>query len=1657
MTAESSYPNVGIAELFERQAARTPDAVALLWDGGEWSYLELNRRANLLARRLHDAGIKKDHVVAVCVPRCPTLIAALLGVLKAGGAYLPLDYGDPPERLAQLSKDAKVEISIVPAQAQGSWLPPPERVLAVADEDPQPDPGNLSLPVEPDDLAYVMYTSGSTGFPKGVEIPHKGVVRLLFGTDFAAFGRDCVFLHHSPAAFDASTLEIWAPLLHGGRCALFPNDAMPLQDLAEWNTRFGVNTLWLTSSLFNALIEAAPQAFGEVRHVMTGGEALSAEHIRRAQKLVPRTLFTNAYGPTENTTFTCCYPIPCPLDDQAISVPIGRPIANTTVHLLDNDMQPVPAGEVGEIYAGGDGLARGYRNRLELTAELFLPDPFSGSPGARLYRTGDLARLRPDGNLEFLGRRDHQVKLRGFRIELEEVEAVLSRHPAVAAAAAVVQGETALEKRLVAFVSRQGEVSEDSLRQYLVGRLPSYMVPSVFAWLDKLPLTSNGKLNRRQLERLPALSKVGTEFVAPQPGLESDLARIAAEVLRLPSVGVTDNFFHCGGHSLLAMQFLANVSRTYGGSISLRDFYREPTVAALRRLVERQPVGTSPSSPICRSDAAGVLSFAQQRLWISDRIDSGGLHYLIPWVVDLRGALDVGALRNALDVIVARHEPLRTVFPDSDGVPEALILPQTPVPLKSWDVDESEWRQRAEEDSRQAIDLSAGPILRAKLYRLSAGRHILLLIFHHIAFDGWSLSIFRRELNELYAAHHFGRPPQLANLPVRYSDYAIWQRENWHNLDRSEALNGSPDVLLLTRPRPKRQSYDGRRQAILLDAGLMAKLRSLSREQDATLFMTLLAGFLVLLFRYSGQADIIVGTPTANRSCPEIYDLIGFFVNTLVVRTSLAGDLDFSELVTRVRESVLDALSHQDVPFEKLVEARNPERRLSHSPLFQVMFILQNVPPTKLNLPGLMAEEVEVDNGTAMFDLTMTLEECGGEIRGSLQYSTDLFDSTTAQRMTRHYVSLLQAATADSSAKIAELPLMDEAERSEVLRLGRGPLAYYPQTDVGTLFSRRAANNPDAIALVTDQGDWTYGQLNQLANGFAGRLAEFGVEPEEPVGICVERSPEMVAALLGILKAGAAYLPLDPAYPARRLSYMMENSGTRVVVARRGLFGPWFEQAERVLFCDEVYPEEMPRIPVIASGPDRAMYILYTSGSTGTPKGVAGEHRAVMNRLQWMWSAFPFDPAERCSLKTSLNFVDSVWEIFGPLLAGVPAVVISDTTLKDAKLLVQSLAHHRVTRIVLVPSLMRAILDIYPDLGNRLPDLRYWTCSGETLTPELAERFLSLLPGRTLLNLYGSSEVCADVTWHEVQPQANRSCVPIGKPIANTELLVLDENRQMVPIGTPGELYVGGPPLARGYWRNPEFTAQRFLRHPIGPGLGLRVFRTGDRVRFLANGDLEFLGRVDNQVKIRGQRIELDEISAVLRKMDDVLDAVVIAGEVDGAASRLIGFVVWKGTGGDSEKLRERLRTHLPEVMVPSSMTSIEALPLLPNGKVDRERLIAMKATPLARAKGARPLTVVEQQLCELWRGLLQVRHIDPADSFFDLGGNSLQAIRLCALIERELGQIVPAATIFEAPTLEQLGALLGKPTNPNPKSLLVPIQPGDTARPLFCLHLGRR
>jgi amino acid adenylation domain-containing protein len=1686
-----------VHRLIEAQAEAQPDAVAVVCNNDRLTYRELSERANQLAHQLQRLGIGPEKFVGICAEKSVELIVAVLGVLKAGGAYVPLDPTHPADRLSFMLEDTGMTVLLTQSQlrSQVEHLKPELHLVCldrdwpvIAEESPQ----NPASEVRPGNLAYVIYTSGSTGRPKGVMIEHRSLLNSFLAWK-EAYELDSVRAHLQMAnfAFDVFSGDFVRALCSGGRLVLCPRET--LLDAAELYAlmrREAVDCAEFVPAVLRPLaqhLEQTGQKLDFMRNLICGSDTWYAGEYQRFQKLCgPRTRLINSFGLTEAAVDSSYFESSTLALSADQLVPIGRPFANTQLYILDTHQQPVPIGVTGELYVGGAGLARGYLNNPQLTAEKFLElqiaeEEFRKAASAklkaqssklksatRLYRTGDLARFLPDGNIQFLGRADYQVKIRGFRIEPGEVEAALTSHPGVRQAVVNVCKDPRGADCLVAYFTAKSDAAPAAgeLRRFAADKLPAFMVPAAFVMMDELPLNSNGKVDRNALPAPDWESRTEDEFVAPRNETEETLAGIWRQVLNLSRVGIHEIFFELGGHSLLATQVTSRVREAFGVELPLRNVFEFPTIATLAEQIEKLQRTTTrlqapPIRPVPR-DGALPLSFAQQRLWFLEQLEPGSAAYNIPDAYRLRGPLDVAVFERCVNEIIRRHESLRTTFQTVGGKPLQVIAPelrlQIPViSLESPDSAqrEAEVKRLAREAASQPFDIARGPLLRVKLLRLEAEDHIVLLTTHHIVSDGWSSNILLREITILYQAFVTGQPSPLPEPQLQYADYAHWQR-TWLQGDTLAAqlaywkkqLADSPPLLELPtdRPRPAVQTFNGSYCKFELSGELSTRLNALSQRAGVTPFMALLAAFQLLLHRYTGQDDINIGTPVAGRNRAETENLIGLFVNTLVLRGRLDGDPVFTELLQQVRETALGAYDHQDLPFEMIVDELRLERNLSWSPLFQVMFVMQNNPADAQSVPGakLTISEVETWSGTAKFDLTLFMTESPTGYAGLFEYNTDLFDQTTIERMIGHFRTLLESIAARPEERISRLPVLTDAESHQILVEWNQTDADFPADQCfHELFAAQAARTPDAIAVMCGEQQLTFQALNARATQLARYLRKRGAGPETLVALCVERSLEMVVGLLGVLKAGAAYVPVDPTYPADRMAWMLTDSQAPLLLTQSHLKSQIEHlRSELHLVClDADWPqiaEESTDEFESGAGPDNLAYVIYTSGSTGRPKGALIGHRGLVNYLTWCLRAYPLAEGSGSIVHSSISFDLTVTSLFAPLLAGRRVVLVPEG--EGAAALGEALRREENLSLVKITPAHLKLLGQQLEPAEAAGRTRAFIIGGENLTADHIAFWREHAPETKLINEYGPTETVVGCCVYETPRHEHLSgVIPIGRPIINTQLYILDKYQQPVPVGVPGELYIGGAGVARGYLNRPELTAEKFIewavvssqwavatdRGPLPTDNGQRLYRTGDLVRYLPDGRIECLGRTDDQVKIRGYRVELGEIEAALCEEAGVKDAAVIAPADTSGHRRLIAYVVSEGdTPLNVNELRAGLQRRLPEYMVPAVFVPLDEMPLTANGKVDRKRLPAPEVERSATAvEYVAPRNEIEAKLAEIWQEVLNVRQVGVLDNFFELGGDSILSIQIIARAN-EAGIRLTPKDLFQFPTVAGLAAI---------------------------------
>ena len=1675
-----------IYQLFEAQVKQNPNTIAVVFAGEQLTYQQLNQKANQLARYLQTLGVKPEVLVGICIERSLEMVIGLLGILKAGGAYVPFDPHYPEDRLSYMLEDSRVEVLLTQKSLESS-LPSHKAQSFCLDTDwhrvEQYSQDNLEVDIDAENLAYVIYTSGSTGKPKGVMNTHRGIHNRLcwMQQEYQLNSSDRV-VQKTPFSFDVSVWEFFWTLMTGATMVVAkPEGHKDSNYLADLIAQEQITTIHFVPSMLQVFLqESNLDRCSSLKRVFCSGEALPFELTKRFFSRLECQLH-NLYGPTEaaiDVTFWQCQP-----EDDLQIVPIGRPIANTQTYILDKHLEPVPVGVLGELYLGGTNLARGYLNRPELTAEKFIPNPFSlsnehltfnnnnpSASSARLYKTGDLARYREDGNIEFLGRIDHQVKLRGFRIELGEIEAVLDTHLQIERAVVLATDDLTGNKRLVAYLASKESVKTAELRGFLAEQLPEYMIPSIFITLETIPLTPNGKIDRRALPAPDIRQEMEKSYQAPATAEEKSIADIWKTVLNLAKVGTSDNFFELGGNSLLAMQIISQMRQELGIDLPLNSLFDFPTITELALAIEKYRQVASESirdiEPIDREQNL-PLSAAERSLWFFDRLHPQSCVYNIPLTFELNGAVDPNLLEQSLNRVVRRHEILRTSYIEVDGQPQRLINPDLSLKLPAIDVArETDAIKIARQQARQPFDLESAPLLRAKVLRLPDNQSWLLITCHHIVFDGWSIQILFDELIQHYDALS-NNAASLPELAIQYVDYAGWQQQ-WLQSDeytkqldywRSQLADATPLIELPSdRARPSVQTYAGDRVYFELEESLTQSLNSLSRQEGVTLYMTLLAAFKALLYRYTGQSDLVVGSPFANRNEANSQQLIGFLVNTLVLRTNLADELNFQELLNRVKDVTLGAYANASLPFENLVKELQPTRDLSYNPLFQVMFALQKQLPTTQSgsdLSWSIGESVNYD--CSMFDLTLDLVETTTGITGHFEYNTDLFDRETISRMVGHWQTLLKGIFANPQAQITHLPLLTPTEQQNIIDWN-STKDYTEQKGIQQLFEAQAEQTPDTVAVIFQDEQLTYQQLNRQANQLAHYLKSLGVQGETLVGICVERSLNTIVSLLAILKAGGAYVPLDPAYPQERLAYMLKDANISVLITQTKYRAILSENTVRVVDLDADWSKIVTystKNPVVSAIDKNLAYVIYTSGSTGNPKGVMITHQGLTSFTQTAIEEYNITQSDRILQFASINFDAAVEEIFPCLCTGATLVLRTDEMLA-LPVLFDTCNKLKLTILDLPTAYWHQLVAEISDRGIPLPaSLRLVIIGGEAVLPEPVRLWQECVSKSNrnnnieLINTYGPTEATVVATSYQIPNTPLVGEVPIGRPLAHLQTYILDKHQQLLPIGIPGELYIGGDSLARGYLNRPDLTTEKFIANPLNKEANKRLYKTGDLARYLPNGNIEYLGRIDNQVKLRGFRIELGEIESLLTQHPTISEVAVIVWEEAGNKS-LVAYIV-SSSRLQSKEIRSFLQDRLPNYMMPNAFVLLETMPLTPSGKLDRRALPAPDLST-TEAEFVPPTNNTEAKLVEIWSKILNIDPLGIDNNFFELGGHSLLAVKLIAEIEHQFNRKLPLTVLIESPTVRQLAVTLQTSQSDTTFDSIVKLKSG-TRTPLFLVH----
>ena len=1669
-----------VVRMFERCAAEYADRTAISYLDRWISYDELESRADQLAGYLKASGAPRGALVAILCADPVMAITSILGILKAGCAFVPLDTTTPEKRLAPMVALTEPEWFIVePDFVQlainltGVYDSEIKLVCTEAIDLPEVDDRKITfltglaehadkrrpnIESDPDDLCYVYFTSGSTGAPKAIAGRLKGIDHFI-RWEIETLGvnehtRISQLLAHS---FDGSLRDIFVSLCSGGTICVPPDKEvlLDIRRLINWIDSERINIIHCVPSLFRAIVneELRPELFPALQYVLMAGEALLPSDVRRwIDVFGERVQLINLYGTSETTMAKFIYFVKRS-DTERRFISIGRPMEGAAVLLVDAKGRPCPQGTIGEIYIRTPYRSLGYYNQPELTAKAFIPNPFSDDLNDIVYKTGDLGRAREDGNYEYLGRQDQQVKIRGVRVELEEIEDLLRGHESVKDIAVIDRHDGSNFTYLCAYVVFSNGNDPAELRDYAAARLQDYMVPSAFVVMDELPRTISGKVDRRALPAVKQREK-GKPDPARTP-LEELLCGIWGEVLGLSEIGRQDNFFELGGHSLSATRVMSRVRAVTGQALALRELFEAPTVALLAGRLERLQTGRveragEPGLP-AREDRSlpAPLSSAQQRLWFIDQLEPGSAAYNIPAAVRLRGALNIEALRSAFRALASRQEGLRTIFPLQEGEPVQVVQALADWPLPLVDLRggveaerEKELRELTAAEAERGFELGRGPLLRSRLVQLGEQEYVLLLVMHHIISDGWSLGLMVQELATHYEHFAGGAARALPELRLQYADYAQWQR-GWLGEGKltselqywQQSLAGAPPLLELPldRARGAVLGYRGGAVSVALGAELSQGLKELARRQGATLFMVLLAAFKTLLYRYTGQTDLVVGTPVAGRLRPELEAIIGLFVNTLALRTRLSGAESFRELLSTIRETALGAYAHQELPFDTLVEELQPERSLSHHPLFQVMFVVQNIPAVPIDVPGLSASLLPHKTVVAKFDLNFHLGETANGIAGHLYYNRDLFDTATAERLIAHYQQLLRSVVADVDQPLAKLQMLGAEERKQMLEWSRTWTEDLDRQCIHRQFEEQAEKTPDATAVVCLDQQLSFSELNARANQLAHYLCKKEVGPETVVGIHMLPSTESIVALLGILKAGGAYIGLDPTLPPERLNFMLDDASVSLVLTGSEISEDLSASGVQVVSLDTISEElakESTDNPHVDVEWENLAYVIYTSGSTGRPKGVVGAHRQLAAYLHGILDRLHFVPGSSFTMHQALSIDAPVTQLLVTLCRGGVLHIIPHELATDPDALGKYFQVHPIDYLKCAPSHLAALQA--SERPEQVMPRRLLLIGGEAAHTDWVASVQPLAPACAIVNHYGPTETTVGVMTYEVSGNAGEvqgATLPLGRPLPNTEIYLLDASLNPVPVGVGGEIHIGGETLSRGYLNHPQLTALKFIPNPFSDKPGSRLYKTGDLARYLIDGNVEFLGRIDQQVKLRGFRVELGEIEAVLTEHPSVQAAVVSRWEQMPGTERLVAYVVANSATPELPgELAQFLRAKLPDYMIPSVFKLLESLPHTAQGKIDRRALPALDAwRPELDQHFTAPRTATEERLAEIWAELLGLPRVGVFDNFFELGGHSLLATRLISRLRQNLFIELPLRAIFEEPTVAGLSKLIDR------------------------------
>ncbi len=1611
----TDYPaDKTIQQLFAEQVLKTPEKVAVTFDDQQLTFEELNAKSNQLARILRERGVERDKIVGLIADRSLEMIIGILSILKAGGAYLPIDPEYPEARIDFMLKDSNTQIMLVQENLIERFKFISVQLLNLNDDKLYAgNPTNLKNINTTTDLAYVIYTSGTTGKPKGNLTLHYNISRVVLNTNYIEIIPEDNVLQLSNYAFDGSTFDIYAALLNGATLVMIDKETiLEPAKLANFIQVKNITIFFVTTALFNTLVEINLECFANVRRVLFGGERVSIEHVKKALDYLGEDKIIHVYGPTETTVFATYYLVNSINENR---VPIGSPLSNMKIYILDKNNNPQPIGIPGEICIAGAGVARGYLNRPDFTTEKFVENPFTH--GEKMYRSGDLGKWLLDGNIEFLGRLDHQVKIRGFRIELGEIESQLLSHPEVKEAIVIDYQETEEDKYLCAYLVSDIELDVSDIRNYLTEIMPKYMIPDYLLVLDKMPLTSNGKIDRKALPNPIEMDR--EEIIAPRNGIEEKILIIWQKVLKHKKISVTDNFFDMGGHSLKATRLMAMIHEEMNVELSLIEIFKNSTIAELAKIIASKEESIySYIEPVNERDYYPVSS-AQKRLFVLHQLDKDNLSYNMPYIQIVEGNLEQELLENVLNTLIKRHEILRTSFETLDGEPIQIINQKIDFKMNYLEVKEEELSDVIGKFIKP-FDLSKAPLFRAQLVKFD-NRHMIMLDMHHIISDGVSTNIFFSELIKLYQGD------KLPNLRIQYKDFAVWQNEflNSERMKKQEKYwleNFSDEIPVLNlpydSPRPSVISFNGDRFNFWLEKELSLQLNEFARQNNATLFMTLLAAYNLLLSKYSGQEDIIVGSPIAGRSHADLENILGMFANTLALRNKPKGSKTFIEFLAEIKENALQSYENQDYQFEILVDKLNLQRDTSRNPLFDTVFVLENMRVSEVKFSDMKFKPYEYDFKIAKFDLRLAINEIKQGCVCDLEYNTNLFKRETVERMANHYVNLLMEIVQNSERKLSDINMLSLEEREEYLFKFNQTQAdrHYDKT-IQQLFVEQVKTTPERIAVIFEDQKLTYEELNVKSNQIARVLKDHGVERDKIVGLLTEGSLEMLIGIMGILKAGGAYLPVDPEYPEERIKYIFEDSKTELCLTQSHLI-------DKVNFAGEMIDLQNQKLYIgddsdleIINKPEDLVYLIYTSGSTGNPKAVMIEHRGLVNYAKWASKVYVQEEECDFPLYSSLSFDLTVTSIYVPLITGNKIIIYGS---QEKELLISRIIKDDQVHII---KLTPAHLQIIKEMNITSSKIKRFIVGGEELTRELAYAIYRKFDQKIeLYNEYGPTETVVGCMIHRFNVDEDvRASVPIGVPADNTQIYLLDKYQQPVSMGVLGEIYISGDGVARGYLNKEDLTKERFVENPFIDGK--RMYKTGDLARRVTDGKIEFVGRIDHQVKIRGYRIELGEIESQLSTIEGVKEVLVIDREDSQGEKYLCAYLVIS-EDLEFEEIKGKPENNLPDYMIPAYYTKLNKMPLTKNGKIDLKAL--PDPTKIDSERYVAPRNVIEEQLFEIWKEALGREEFGVTDNFFEMGGHSLKATRLMALIYKKMNVELSLMEIFKKPTIAELAEIIG-------------------------------